>query len=135
MKKHLGFTLIELMIVITILAILASVGYPAYQNQMRKGRRSEAQQLMLDVANRQEQYLLDARQYADEFTDLGISSDSFSCTASTCSNSYYDVTMTESDGPPPTFTITATAKGAQTEDGNMTLNNTGAKTLDGSSGW
>jgi type IV pilus assembly protein PilE len=51
-----GFTLIELMITIVVLAILVSIAYPAYQDQMRKARRAEAQIALIELANLEERY-------------------------------------------------------------------------------
>src|SRR2546430_1240950 len=62
-KKSVGFTLIELMITVVVIAILAAIAYPSYQDHLRKGRRASAQAFMVDAANRQQQYLLDARNY------------------------------------------------------------------------
>src|SRR5690349_1653168 len=62
--KSLGFTLIELMVTVVIIGILAAVAIPSYQNYIIRANRSSAQQFMLDVANREEQYLLDARTYS-----------------------------------------------------------------------
>lgn len=129
MKTIRGFTLIELMIVVAIIAILAAVGYPSYLGSISKARRSDAQQLMLDVVNREEQVMLDIRDYSTDFTVLGITKEDWTCTAATCVNNFYTVTITPA-GPfdPPGYTITATASGPQLSDGNLTIDNTGAKT-------
>lgn len=62
-KNQQGFTLIELMVVVMIVAILAAVGYPSYQQYTTKARRAAAQSFMLSVANKQEQIILDMRRY------------------------------------------------------------------------
>jgi type IV pilus assembly protein PilE len=134
MKKQIGFTLIELMIVVAIIAILAAVAFPQYQSQTKKARRSDAQQLMLDISNREEQYLMDVRAYTNNPTNMSIAKDDWACTTTACSNNFYDVTIAVTASP-PAFTITATAKGPQLDDGNLTLTNTGTKTHDGSTGW
>ncbi|MGK0297482.1 MAG: type IV pilus assembly protein PilE [Gammaproteobacteria bacterium] len=137
MKKHKGFTLIELMIVVAIVAIISAVAIPAYSSQSRKAKRSDAQQLMLDAANRQQQYLLDARQYTTSFAALNVTKDGWTCDATDCDNNFYIITMTNiNTATPPTFMITATAQaGSQLVDGNITLSSTGAKTLNSNSGW
>ena len=53
-KKRSGFTIIELMIVIVIVAILVSLAYPSYVQYVRKAKRGEAQQLLLNWAINQE---------------------------------------------------------------------------------
>jgi type IV pilus assembly protein PilE len=136
MKKQTGFTLIELMIVVAVIGLIAMVAIPSYNSQTQKARRSDAQQLMLDIANKQQQYLMDARQYTTSPATLSITKDGWTCSAANCTNSFYTVTVVANNAAtPPTYTITATATGNQVSDGNMTLNNLGAKTLAGNTGW
>ena len=42
MKRTRGFTLIEIIIAVTIIGILVAIAVPSYQNHLRKGRRAEA---------------------------------------------------------------------------------------------
>lgn len=114
-----GFTLIELMMVVAIIGVLAAIAYPSYTEQVKKGRRASVQAIMQTIATRQEQYLLEARQYATTSAMLNV------VTSET--DAWYTVTIA-STAAPPTYTITATAIGAQASDGNLTLNYQGVKT-------
>jgi type IV pilus assembly protein PilE len=49
-----GFTLIEMVVVATIVAILAAIAYPGYQEHVRKSRRTDARNILLEAAQRQE---------------------------------------------------------------------------------
>ena len=71
MRALRGFTLIELMIVVAVVALLAAVAYPSYRTHVAKSQRSQGQQFLSDVAQRQEQYLLDRRQYGT-LAQIGI---------------------------------------------------------------
>lgn len=138
MKRKQGFTLVEVLMVVAILGILAAIAIPSYDYHVRKGHRSAAQSFMTDIANKQAQYLLDARNYAvgaTALTDLGLSTPSGVST-------FYDITIVNSANgttttTPPSFTVKATPKTGtkQASDGELTLTHTGAKTLAGNSGW
>ena len=138
-KLQHGFTLIEIMIVVAVLAIIAAVAVPSYREQVKKGRRSDAQQLMLEISSKQEQYLLDARTYTESMTDLGVSKEGWTCVSGSCSNNFYSVTIdTGADaitGPGPEYVITADAIGIQADDGDMTLNSIGTRTRVGADSW
>jgi type IV pilus assembly protein PilE len=141
MSRVRGFTLIELMITVVVVGILAAIAYPSYEGYLRRSKRSEASQLLAAIANREAQYLLDSRMYTTVIgaTGLNVNTERWTCTPSgaptTCTNGAYNVTVAvDNAATPPTFTATATATGKQTQDGNMTINQTGAKTRQVSSG-
>ena len=115
-----GFTLIEVIMVVVVVGILAAIAMPAYQGQVRKGHRSAAQAQMLDIANREQQYLLANRTYA-EVDDLN-----FTLPPEVAER--YDWDIDVGTGTVPSYTIEFTAKGAQTADGDLTLDSNGVKT-------
>ena len=69
--RQQGITLIELVIVVAILGILAAIGYPAYQEQVLRGRRAEAKTLLTEAQARQERYTFGNADYAGSLTELG----------------------------------------------------------------
>jgi type IV pilus assembly protein PilE len=118
-----GFTLIELMVVVAIVGILATIAFNGYQSAMRKSNRSAAQSFLMDAAQRQQQYLLDARAYAPDIATLGL-------TVPESVSRFYAVVPTLVAGPPPGFTITATPASGSTQevDGPLSINQAGVKT-------
>ena len=67
-SRAAGFTLIELMIVLAVVALLTTLAYPSYERHLLRGNRSVGQAFLLDLAQRQEQFLLDRRRYTDALT-------------------------------------------------------------------
>jgi type IV pilus assembly protein PilE len=60
-----GFTLMELMIVVAVVAILGAIALPSYNQHVIRGNRTAAQRFMMDVADREEQFLNSMRAYTD----------------------------------------------------------------------
>lgn len=122
-KRSQGFTLIELMVVAAIVAILAAIAFPSYQQYIIRGKRSGAQAQMMDIANREQQYLLANRAYASK---SALESGGYALPSEVASDYSYSITV--GSGSPPTFTITFTPSGSQASDGNLTLASDGTKT-------
>ena len=119
-----GFTLIEVTVTVAIIGILAAVALPAYGKYVVRAKRSEAQAVMLDIANREEQFLLANRAYADKAT---LVANGWSLPARVAANYSYDVTTGTADAA-PSYLITFTGTGGQAADGVLTLSSTGART-------
>ena len=64
-----GFSLIELMIVVAIVAILAGIAYPAYTSQIIKGRRAQGRTALTELLQQQERYLTQRNTYLGFTTD------------------------------------------------------------------
>lgn len=109
-----GFTLVELMIALAIVAILAAIAVPAYAVLVRKSVRADAQAFIADAANRQQQYLADRREYASSLSALRM-------TAPASLEGKFTFSIAASEGPPPSFTITGSASGDQAHDKCPTL--------------
>jgi type IV pilus assembly protein PilE len=103
-----GFSLIELMIVVVIIAILASIAVPAYTSSIRKSRRTEAKTAILDFAAREERLYATQNTYSTDPVALGYTGAGGSWPVST--GSYYQI-ETPSSAPasssaPATFSVT-----------------------------
>jgi type IV pilus assembly protein PilE len=119
-----GFTLIEVIIVVAIIGILASVVYPSYTDFVVRSNRAEAPQQLVRLANLQEQLFVDSRFYTNDLSKLGVSN---TTTLETESKNYIISSVVNGS----TFTLKATAQGGQaTRDAackEITLTETGAK--------
>ncbi|OGB35401.1 MAG: prepilin-type N-terminal cleavage/methylation domain-containing protein [Burkholderiales bacterium RIFCSPLOWO2_12_FULL_61_40] len=123
MRKIRGFTLIELMITVAIVGILSAIAIPSYNAYIIKSNRAIAKAQMLDIANRQPQFLVANRAYA---TKAQLETSGYALPSELNGKYTYDVTV--GTGTIPSYTITFTATGAQLSDGNLTLNSDGVKT-------
>ncbi len=119
-RRTAGFTLIELMIAVAVVAILAAIAYPNYTEHVRKGRRAEAKAAMGDAANRLERCFTRFNSYAAaECAGVG---------SGATENGYYALSISATAR---SFTLTATPQNAQADDacGAFTLTHTGVRGL------
>ena len=118
------------MLTVTIVAILAAIALPSYSQYVIRANRTQAKQFMTDIANRQEQYLLDQRSYA-----ATIGSGGLGMTAPPETSGLYTFATAVGGNdclgaalPTPGYTITATAIGGQAGDGDLCLDSVNNKT-------
>jgi type IV pilus assembly protein PilE len=122
-RRVAGFTLIELMVTLVVAAILVSIAVPSYQTQVRKSRRTEARNAVMDLAAREERYYSVNNHYTNVALELGYGKDNTVIAGLQVGSGYYtvsvDLTIPQPTATPPIragFTITATATGTQLKD-------------------
>ena len=139
-NKNSGFSLIELMIVIAIVAILAAIGYPSYQQYVTRSQRSVAINTVMDIAARQNQYFTNNKVYTSSLADLGFTLDANGDYyvdengSSDSTDGLYKMTVTASS-PFLTFTVTATPTTKMSKDTECkaySLTDTGTRSVSGS---
>lgn len=111
-----GFTLIELMIAVALVAILAAVALPSYLDSVRKGRRSEAISAIAAVQQAQERARSNFTSYCDD-DHLTSAATTTQCGLNVPRNTpsgYYALALSDISGTG--YTVTATAAGSQTSD-------------------
>jgi type IV pilus assembly protein PilE len=135
-----GFTLVELMITLVVASILVSVAIPAYTLQMRKSRRTEAKNAIMDLAAREERIFSTTNSYSQTAADLGYPALPW---PQNVANQYYAVTVQAPDPAQAplqeSFLITANpvAGGPQASDADCTsfaVNQLGQQTATGNLG-
>lgn len=116
-QTQLGFTLIELMIVVAIVGILAGIAYPSYQDSVMKSRRADAEGALLGFANAMERYFTVNNTYVGAPVVAGTD--------------YYNLAISEDPAPTAsTYTLTATPR-ATDKCGTLTLTQAGVKGFNG----
>jgi len=117
-KKPNGFTLIELMIVVAVIAALAVIAIPNYLSQTRKARRSDVEGSMQQVALAQERFRADCTTYATAFSFAcpGGTPPTFSPVTTFYTSGYYTVAITAANTGATTYEITAAPIGNQAKD-------------------
>lgn len=121
-----GFTLIELMIVVVIIAILASIAYPMYIDQVRKSRRGVAKADLVELGQRAERYHTVNNSYVD--FNLGVTPGTFKVSPREATPAYY--TLSVANLSSSTFTLQASPMGDQSKDqcGTLSYDQAGRKT-------
>ena len=130
-KKHSGFTLIELMVVVVIIGILASIAVPSYTAYVENGRRAEGKAFALDLASRQERHFTQYSQYATSLT--ATDNTGVGMPDANSENSVYSAGFTRPNGA-ASYLITLTPATADAMCGALTLDNTGVRDKVGGTG-
>lgn len=131
-RRAHGFTLIEMMIVVAIVAVIAAVALPSYQEHVARGRRADAKAVLMENAQwieRQYTVSNDYTKQGDGTTPLDKDALPAKEAPRDGSAKFYDIAFAASSPSTGAFTLTATPKSAMANDkcGTLTLTNTGLK--------
>ena len=138
-KGQSGVTLMELLTVVTIISIVAAISYPSYTQFIIRAKRSAGTSMLLQIADRQQQYFMDNKRYAVNLTSLGFDDDTVmigddgKILSASDADRVYGISLTAATAT--TYTLTATPQLRQSEKdttcGNLSLTHTGDKSQSG----
>lgn len=126
-RSQKGFTLMELMIVLTIVGILGAIAFPGYRNYVIRSARSEAKSALMTLASKQEQYFSNNKTYAANLSDVNMSA------LTEGGNYQIEIVSATSNS----YSLRAVPQGGQADDSacmNFTLDSKGTKGASGPDG-
>lgn len=133
--RQSGITLLELMVVVAIIAIVSAFAFPSYIQYSVNTKRAVATSTLLQIAERQQQFFIDNKQFTNDLTDLGFAADPLVIadtgvvTAAGNSDAVYSIGL--SNVAATTYTITAAPLHGQasrdTHCASLTLDQSGAR--------
>ncbi|GAA5446053.1 hypothetical protein Misp06_04261 [Microbulbifer sp. NBRC 101763] len=132
MKRQSGFTLIELMIVVAIIAILAGIAWPSYVDHVRTASRADAQGALMGLAQAMEKHYTQNGSYAGAANGGGDDGTPGIFPAQVPldgGSPKYNLTITVGTDP-STYILTATPISGQADDGVLLLSSSGQRTWD-----
>jgi type IV pilus assembly protein PilE len=125
-----GFTLVELMVVVVILAIIVGIAYPSYRNYMVQTRRSDAQSVLTQISHTQEKFFSSCNRYTTTMTgtmaDCTGGGGGLGFPSNSSPDGYYSVaiaggTIAGTGTISTAYTATATPKASGLQAGNGAL--------------
>lgn len=130
-RRH-GFTLIELMITVVVIALLAVVAFPVYQDQLRKSRRAEGKAALLKALQLEERAYTSTGAYTLDLQSLFGAPTATVFSGENPSSGWYTLTATADPTLPEGIKVTATPNGFTDPICNvLTLNAAGVRTFSG----
>ncbi len=133
--KQTGFTLLELMVTVVVVAILASVALPSYREQITKTRRADARQELMELATAQERFYTNCNRYATALNGAQATCAGLGQAGATkiSENGYYSLSLA---GDGSTYTLTAAPQSTQSDSkcGSLSLTDAGVKGATGTLG-
>jgi type IV pilus assembly protein PilE len=132
-KKGRGFSLVELMFTVAIVAVLAAIAYPSYRAQIRKTHRADAQGALMGLANAMERFYTENNTYvgaaqAGTLPQPPLATLYPSEAPISGTDKYYDLDIQAATGS--LYTLRATPKNTQVGDGYLELTSTGERRWD-----
>jgi type IV pilus assembly protein PilE len=120
-----GFSLLELMIVVAVIAVLSAIALPSYRQYVLRSHRTDATQALQDLASREENYFFSNSAYTATLSNLGYNN-------ATLPSADYQVQVAAASSTD--YTVQATPIGTQTKDTackQFSLNHAGQQTSQG----